>query len=80
MESTFHNQENRHTAFVHLNIYACTACWRCIEVCPYMVIDKSFLYIADKLIQEHVLIYNANECNGCQKCVETCEFNAISIN
>jgi len=80
MKSTFHIQANRHTAFVHLNIYACTACWKCIEVCPKMVFDKSFLFIAGNLIHEHVLIYNANECIGCLECVQFCEFDAISIN
>jgi 2-oxoglutarate ferredoxin oxidoreductase subunit delta len=80
MESIFHNQDSTRTAFVQLNSYACTACWKCIEACSNMVIDKSFLFVADTLIHEQVLLYDTNKCLGCMKCVEACKFDAITIN
>jgi len=79
MKSTAIKQQNTNTAFVQLNIYACTACWKCIEICPNHVIDKSFLFITDTLIDKRVLMYNASECNGCLKCIQACHFDAISI-
>jgi len=79
MKSTFTQNDNTHTAFVQLNAFACTACWKCIDVCPNKVIDKSFLYVADTLVYEQVLMYDADKCTGCKLCVESCMFNAISI-
>jgi len=80
MKSIAHNQDNTRTAFIQLNRYACTACWKCIVACPNRVIDKSLLFIADTLIYEQVLIYDATKCTGCLKCLQACEFDAISIN
>lgn len=80
MKSTAHNQDNTHTAFIQLNSYACTACWKCIAACPKSIIDKSFLFIADTVINEQVLIYDTTKCTGCLKCLQACEFDAISIN
>ena len=79
MNSTLLKNKNTYTAFVQLDTYACSACWKCIEVCPNNVIDKSFLFILNTLIHEHVLMYNASECIGCMKCMQACKFNAISI-
>jgi len=73
------NQKHTHTTFVSLNSYACAACWKCIEVCPNDVIDKSFLFIADTLIHQQVLMYDATKCTGCKLCVESCPFDAISF-
>ena len=79
MDSTFLKFNTTYTTFIQLNIYACTGCWKCIKVCPNKVIDKSFLFIANTLINEHVLIYNASKCTGCLKCIQVCTFSAISI-
>lgn len=79
MKTAVLNQKYTHTAFVSLNSYACTACWKCIEVCPNDVIDKSFLFIADTLIHQQVLMYDATKCTGCKLCVESCSFYAISL-
>ena len=79
MKTTLLQNDTTQTAFVQLNIQACTACWKCIDTCPNTVIDQSFLYIADTLIHKHVLMYDASECSGCLKCIDTCKFNAISI-
>ena len=79
MKLTYTKNENTHTAFVSLNSYACTACWKCIEACPEKVIDKSFLYVADTLVYEQVLMYDADKCTSCTKCMQACKFNAISI-
>jgi ferredoxin len=80
MKTTLLQNDTTQTAFVHLNIQACTACWKCIETCPNKVIDESFLYIADTLIHSHILMYDASECSGCLNCIDSCKFNAISIN
>lgn len=77
MKSTLLKNNTTHTAFVQLNIQSCTACWKCIETCPHNVFDKSFLYIADTLINKHVLMFNESECTGCLKCIESCKFDAI---
>ncbi|MDP4238136.1 MAG: 4Fe-4S binding protein [Bacteroidota bacterium] len=79
MESTLLKDDNTHTSFVQLNVYACTACWECINMCPNKAIDKSFLFSANTLINEHVLIYNASKCTGCLNCIQACSFDAISI-
>ena len=79
MKLTYTKNENTHTAFVRLNSYACTACWKCIDACPEKVIDKSFLYVADTLVYEQVLMYDADKCTGCAKCMQACKFDAISI-
>ena len=78
--TTLLNNDSTHTAYVQLDIEACTACWKCIDACPKKVIDKSFLYIADTLINKHVLMFNASECRGCLKCIDSCKFEAISLN
>ena len=80
MISTLLKNNTTTTAFVQLNIEECTACWKCIDACPEKVIDKSFLYIADTLINKHVLMFNASECTGCLKCIDSCKFEAISLN
>ncbi|MDP4240402.1 MAG: 4Fe-4S binding protein [Bacteroidota bacterium] len=79
MRSTRLTHENTRTAFVQLNSDACTACWKCIEICPGKVLDKSFLFIGDTLIHEQVLMYDASACTGCLECMQACEFNAIGI-
>ena len=79
MKSTLPDQDNTRTAFVQLNRYACTACWKCIEACPNQVIDKSSLFVADTLIYEQVLMYGASECAGCLKCMQACKFDAIGL-
>ena len=79
MKSTFLKDDNTHTPFVLLNIYKCTACWKCINICPNKAIDKSFLFIANTLINEYVLIYDVSKCTGCLKCIQACTFDAISI-
>ena len=81
MKSAVQNQNQTHTdtAFVRLNSYVCTACWKCMEVCPNDVIDKSFLFVADTLVHQQVLMYDAGVCTGCMKCIQVCEFDAISI-
>lgn len=79
MDSTFIKNGNTHTAFVQLNSYSCKACWKCIEVCPNNVIDKSFLFIVETLIYEHILIYNSIECIGCMNCIRACNYDAICI-
>ena len=79
MKSTFIQNDNTHTAFVQLNASACTACWKCIEICPNEVIDKSFLYVANTVIHEQVLMCDASKCTGCTKCMQACKFDAISI-
>jgi len=78
MNSSILKHDNTLTAFVQLDTNACTACWECIGACPEAVIDKSFLYLADTLVHEHVLMYNAPDCTGCMKCMQACQFNAIS--
>jgi ferredoxin len=78
MKSTLINQDNTRTAFVRLDVYACTACRECIDVCPNKVIDQSFLFIANTLISEEVRMYDAAKCIGCLKCVQACKFDAIS--
>ena len=80
MKSTLLKNNKAHTAFVQLNIQSCTACWKCIEACPNNVIDKSFLYIANTLINKHVLMFNSSDCTGCLKCIDSCMFDAISMN
>ena len=80
MKSTSTQKENTQTAFVHLNSYACTACWKCIDACPEKVIDKSFLYAGETVIHEQVLLYNANACTGCMQCIQACQFDAINVN
>ena len=80
MKSTFPEHDNTSTPFVHLDTHACTACWECLDACPNNVIDKSFLYLADTLIHEHVLMYEATQCTGCLKCMEACKFDAIRPN
>jgi len=79
MKSTFLNDENTLTPFVRLNVYKCTACWKCISICPNKAIDKSFLFIANTLINEHILIYNPDKCTGCLNCIQACKFDAICI-
>ena len=79
MESISLKQENTHTLFVQLNIYACKGCWECIKVCPNKVIDRSFLFIASTLIHKQVLMYDAEECTGCLRCMEACRFDAIIV-
>jgi len=79
MKSTFQKENNLETPFVQLNSYKCTACWKCINICPNNVIDKSFLFIANTLINEQVIISNASECTGCFKCLHACTNDAISI-
>ena len=78
MKSTFPEHDNTSTPFVHLDTHACTACWECLDACPNSVIDKSFLYLGDTLIHEHVLMYEATCCTGCMKCQDACKFDAIS--
>jgi len=80
MESISFKRDNTFTAFVQLDTYACTACWECIKACPNNVIDKSFVFIGNTLIHEHVLMYDAAACTGCTKCMQVCKFNSISIN
>ena len=79
MKTTLLKNNTTHTAFVQLNIQACTACWECIDTCPNNVIDKSFLYIFETLINKHVLMINASKCSGCLKCIDSCKFDAISV-
>lgn len=79
MKLTYTKNENTHTAFVHLNSYACTACWKCIDACPEKVIDKSFLYAGETVIHEQVLLYNSNACTGCMQCIQACKLDAISV-
>jgi len=78
MKSTLINQDNTRTAFVQLDIYACTACRKCIDACPGKVIDQSLLFIGNTLISEEVRMYDAAKCIGCLKCVQACKFDAIS--
>ena len=78
MMSTLLKNDSTQTAFVQLKIEACTACWKCIDTCPEKVIDKSFLYIGNTLINKHVLMFNACECTGCLKCIDSCKSDAIS--
>ena len=78
MKTTLLKNNTTQTAFVQLYIQACTACWECIDTCPHNVIDKSFLYIFETLINKHVLMFNPSECTGCMKCIDSCKFEAIS--
>jgi len=79
MKSTILKNNGTVTAFVRLNIQACTACWECLETCPCNVMDKSFLYLSDTLLLKHVLMYDASECSGCLECIKACKFDALSI-
>jgi len=79
MISTILKPVNAYTSFVQLDAYACTACWKCIDACPNNVIDKSFLFIDNTLMNEHVLMYNATECDGCMKCLQACDVDAIKV-
>jgi len=79
MKSTFRKRDNLKTPFVQINSCKCIGCWECINICPNNVIDKSFLFIANTLINEQVLIYNARKCTGCFKCLHACTNDAISI-
>jgi len=56
MKSTFRKRDNLKTPFVQINSCKCIGCWECINICPNNVIDKSFLFIANTLINEQVLI------------------------
>ncbi|ADQ80841.1 hypothetical protein Palpr_2711 [Paludibacter propionicigenes WB4] len=78
MKTMLLNRKKPSTAHIQLSIDACTACWKCVEACPNEVLDKSFLYIADTLIDMHAFVYDANKCAGCLRCVQACKFDAIS--
>ena len=55
------------TAYVCMNPYQCTACWKCIKNCPRKVIGKTgFLW------HRHVIFKNPDACIGCCKCIKTC--------
>ena len=58
------------TAFIHLDVHQCQACWECIAMCPQQVMGKSPL-------KKHVRIIAADQCTGCKKCVRACTYNAI---
>jgi len=79
INSTTLTRDYTDTAFVQLDTYACTACGKCVEACPEAVIDKSFIYVGNILVHEHVLLYDASNCTGCLKCLQACPFNAISL-
>ncbi len=79
MKTSFTDKIDTSTAFINLNSYNCTACWKCTEACPNDVIDKSFLFIGNTLVHEHVIISDPDKCTGCLKCLQACEFDAINI-
>jgi len=79
MKTSIVNQENTCTAFIRLDSYNCTACWKCTEACPNDVIDKSFLFIGNTLVHEQVIISDPEKCAGCLKCKQACEFDAINF-
>ncbi|MDR1976504.1 MAG: 4Fe-4S binding protein [Campylobacteraceae bacterium] len=56
-----------------INPRLCTACWRCIKVCPKRVIDRvGFLW------HRHIIIQNAQECINCKKCIKICPHGVFS--
>lgn len=61
------------TAYVSMNPRLCTACWKCVEMCPEKVIDKSGFFL-----HRHVIFQNADACVGCGKCIKTCPNNVFS--
>jgi ferredoxin len=54
-----------------LNPALCTACRRCVEVCPRMV-----LTMKDK----RAAIVDRDLCIECGACARNCEFGALSVN
>jgi len=63
----------RETQFVRLEPRLCTACWKCLEVCPKEVLGR-----IDLGFHRHVRIHAAQACNGCKKCVFVCESGALT--
>lgn len=60
------------TPYLLANKKLCTACWKCIGVCPKNVIGKvSFLW------HKHITIINAQNCTGCNRCVAICPNSVI---
>ncbi|MDR1135227.1 MAG: 4Fe-4S binding protein [Clostridiales Family XIII bacterium] len=61
------------TVHIWTNTRKCTACWRCVKVCPKHIIVK-----AGGLWHKHIAIENPGECIGCKKCIKACPHGVFS--
>ncbi len=70
---TSKRSHRRETKFVRLEPRRCTACWKCLDVCPKQVLGR-----IDLGFHRHVRIRTAQACTGCKKCVRVCEPGALT--
>lgn len=63
------------TRGVRIDPRYCTACMRCLKVCP----QKGVLAIVGGKENPKVAVKDVNKCVGCARCVESCLTNAIGL-
>ncbi len=65
----------------------CTACGKCVEVCPIEVPDdfnygmnkRKAIYLSSAMAFPLKYAIDKSACDGCGKCKEVCEYNAIDL-
>ncbi|RDB63393.1 hypothetical protein C1878_05945 [Gordonibacter sp. 28C] len=65
----------RNNPCVHIDPMLCTACVRCMEVCP----RKGVIGIEMISGKRYAKVKNPGDCAGCGRCVEACLTNAIGL-
>jgi len=63
------------TRFVRLYAKNCSACWKCLAICPAKVIGRVNLPW-----HKHARFRNVEACTGCLKCIRACESGALLRN
>jgi Fe-S-cluster-containing hydrogenase component 2 len=75
MERKFKHKEINLNRSININTKKCTACWKCLDVCPENVFGSINIFF-----HKHAKIINQANCIGCKKCINVCEFDALYLN
>jgi len=61
-----------------VNPFMCSACGRCVEICPFGAIDWTEFKISPERTRQ-VAAINPTECKGCGLCVASCLSSAVQL-
>jgi len=73
MHATRHHHHSKENQFIRLETRRCTACWKCLDVCPEQALGK-----IEVAWHRHVRLLDDEACTGCKKCVRACESGALT--